>query len=209
MDLRPKSGVDGLRGVKRKSSFQRIGPQQKYNVRNTLEQWLVKPSKATDQAEMSQTQEDVDMTDACQNTSAQPDYCRKPDVSDSDEDTQPLTPQDLLDTHSSPVPEAFEDKQETKASSEGSVKQKTKITDFFSGTPALGLPIRRSKPSKCSEKGGADKPPASAVGKPDVKWLGTPISELKRMPGCFQLPTLKDVPGLHTVMIRVCEILSF
>ncbi|KAG8008636.1 Poly(ADP-ribose) glycohydrolase, partial [Nibea albiflora] len=38
---------------------------------------------------------------------------------------------------------------------------------------------------------------------PDVKWLGTPISELKRMPECGRpLPPLKDVPGQHTVMIR-------
>lgn len=200
MDVRPKTGEDVLRGVKRKGSFQRTVPPQKH-VRNTLEQWLVKPSITTVKAEASQTQENGDMTDACHTTSAQSHNRQKPDLSDSDSDTQPLTPQDL--PQNSPEPKAFEDKQETEASSsEGFIKQKTKITDFFSGMSAPGLPIRRRKTTEHSEKGNADKTPAPGVGKPDVKWLGTPISKLKRMSGCLQLPALKDDPGQHTVMIR-------
>lgn len=206
MDARPKSGEDVSRGVKRKGSFQRTAPPQKH-VRNTLEQWLVKP---TVKAEASKTQESGDMTDACHATLAQSHDRQKPDLSnsDSDSDTQPLTPQDLL--RSSPEQKAFEDRQETEAStSEGFVKQKTKITDFFAGTSAPGLPIRQRKWTERSEEENADRQPASAVGKPDVKWLGTPISELKRMSGCLQLPVLKDDPGKHFVMIRVCEFLPF
>lgn len=206
MDVRPKTGEGVLRGVKRKGSFQGTIPPQKH-IRNTLQQWLVKPSITTVEAEASQTQENAYMTDTCHNPSTQSHERHKPDLSDSDSDTQPLTPQDL--PQNSPEPKAFEDKQETEASvPEGFVKQKTKITDFFSGMSAPGLAIRRRKTTEHSERGNADKQPASAVGKPDVKWLGTPISKLKRKSGCLQLPALKDDPG-HTVMIRVCEILSF
>lgn len=195
---------DVLRGVKRKGSFQRTVPPQKH-VRNTLEQWLVKPSITTVKAEASQTQENADMTDACRTTSAQSRDRYKPDLSDSDSDTQPLTPQTL--PQNSPEPKAFEYKQETEASSsEGFVKQKNKITDFFSEMPASGLPIRRQKTTELSKKENADQNPAPGVGKPDVKWLGTPISKLKRMSGCLRLPVLKDDPGQHTVTIRVCEI---
>lgn len=206
MDVRPKTGEGVLHGVKRKGSFRKSAPPQKH-IRNTLQQWLVKPSTATIEAEASQTQENADMTDTCNNPSSQSHDRHKPDISDSDSDTQPLTPQDLLDN--SPKPEAFEDKQETETTiPEGFAKQKSKITDFFSGMSAPRLPIRRRKTTEHSERGNADKQPASAVEKPDVKWLGTPINKLKRMSGSFQLPALKDDPG-HTVMIRVCEILSF
>lgn len=206
MDVRPKTGEGVLRGVKRKGSFQRTIPPQKH-IRNTLQQWLVKPSITTVEAEASQTQENADVTDTCHNPSTHSHDHNKPDLSDSDSDTQPLTPQDL--PQNSPEPKAFEDKQETEATvPEAFVKQKTKITDFFSGMSAPGLPIRRRKTTEQSERGNADKQPAPAVGKPDVKWLGTPISKLKRKSGCLQLPALKDDPG-HTVMIRVCEILPF
>lgn len=208
MDVRPKTGEGVLRGVKRKGSFQRTTPPQKH-IRNTLQQWLVKPSKTTVEAEASQTQENADTTDSCHNPSTQSHDRHKPDLSDSDSDsdTQPLTPQDL--PQNSPEPKAFEDKQETETTiPEGFIKQKTKITDFFSGMSAPGLPIRRRKMTEHSERGNADKKPASAVGKPDVKWLGTPISKLKRMSGCLKLPALKEDPG-HTVMIRVCEMISF
>lgn len=206
MDVRPKTGDGVQRGVKRKGSFQRtIAPQK--HIRNTLQQWLVKPSITTDKAEASQTQENTDMTDICHNSSPQSYDCHKHDLSDSDSDTQPLTPKDL--PQNSPESKAFEDKQETERTiPEGLVKQKSKITDFFSGMSSPGLPIRRRKSTEHSESGNADKQPASAVGKPDVKWLGTPISKLKRMSGCLHLPVLKDDP-VHTVMIRVCENLSF
>lgn len=202
MDIRPKTGADGLRGVKTKGYHQSIGPRQKQKFRNTLERWLVKPSKNPSTADVGQTQEDVEMTDDCdfQSTSAQSLDCRKPTLSDSDEETQPLTPQDMDEYN--PESLASKEKQDMEASpisSERSLKHNIKITDFFSGTSSPGLPIRRGRPDKTPKKEDADKDTA----KPDVKWLGTPISELKRMPGCFQLPALKDVPGLHTVMIRV------
>lgn len=203
MDIRPKTEGNGLRDVKTKGYGQRIGPRQKQKFRNTLEQWLVKPSKKTRTAEVCQTHEDVEMTDDCdsQSTSAQCLDCQNPTLSNSDEETQPLTPHDL--DENSPVSQASNEEQANPVSSEGSVKHNTKITDFFSGTSSPGLPIRRGRPDKFPEKEDADKETASVRVKPDVKWLGTPISELKRMPGCFQLPALKDVPDLHTVMIRV------
>uniref|UniRef100_A0A7N8X275 poly(ADP-ribose) glycohydrolase n=1 Tax=Mastacembelus armatus TaxID=205130 RepID=A0A7N8X275_9TELE len=65
----------------------------------------------------------------------------------------------------------------------------------------VGLPMRPTSLDKPLEKPNADKETTDV--KPDVKWLGTPINELKRMPECGRpLPPLKDVPGQHTVMIR-------
>lgn len=226
MESQPKTGEGGLRGVKTKGPLQRIGLKQQQKFRNTLDRWLVKPSKSTITAEVCQTQEDADMSDDgdFQSTSAKSlddKNVEKSYVSDTDEETQPMTPQ-LLDQdqdqgqdHESPVSkdcakssvmqtqsrndDEFE-KQEMGASSEGSSRHGNKITDFFPGVSSQGLPERRSKAKRSPEKPGADKEPTSA----DVKWLGTPINELKRMPECGgRLPPLKDVPGQHTVMIRV------
>ncbi|TKS89751.1 Poly(ADP-ribose) glycohydrolase [Collichthys lucidus] len=232
MDIRPKVVTDGLRGVKTKGYHQRIGPKQRQKFRNTLEQWLVKPSQKLSAAEAFQAQDDVEMSDdddGLQSTSVQSLDCKnteKHTISDSDEDTQPLTPQDLNEDspaspsskdasghglmqtqpHSHSEGGGEQEKQETEtcpANSEGSVKHNTKITDFFSGTSSPGLPVRRGKPEKFPEKQDADMETMSAAVDPDVKWLGTPISELKRMPECGRpLPPLKDVPGQHTVMIR-------
>ncbi|XP_027144942.1 poly(ADP-ribose) glycohydrolase isoform X3 [Larimichthys crocea] len=229
MDMRPKVGTDGLRGVKTKGCHQRIGPKQRQKFRNTLEQWLVKPSQKSSAAEAFQAQDDVEMSndddDGLQSTSVQSPDCKnteKHTISDSDEDTQPLTPQDLnedspaspslkdasghgvMQTHPHSHSEQEEQETETRpANSEESVKHNTKITDFFSGTSSPGLPVRRGKPEKFPEKRDADIETMSTAVDPDVKWLGTPISELKRMPECGRpLPPLKDVPGQHTVMIR-------
>lgn len=206
MDIQPKTGTDGLRGVKAKVYHQRIGPKQKQKFRNTLERWLLKPSKNPSTAEVCQTQEDEEMADDSdfQSTSAQSLDCRNPIVPDSDEETQPLTPQDLDECI--PVSPASKEKQDMESSPVGSaesVKHHTKITDFFPGASSPGLPVRRGRPDKFSKNEDADKETTSDVIKPEVKWLGTPISELKRMPGCLHLPALKNVPGLHTVMIRV------
>uniref|UniRef100_A0A8C9XDR3 poly(ADP-ribose) glycohydrolase n=1 Tax=Sander lucioperca TaxID=283035 RepID=A0A8C9XDR3_SANLU len=224
MDIRPKTGADGLRGVKTIGYHQKNGARPKQKFRNTLEQWLVKPPKKRCTAEVCQTQEDVEMVDdgGFQSTSAQDLYCQNAEVSDSDEETQPLTPQDLDEDN--PVSPASKDSAESdlmqtlshnyggleteeeetcSASSESAVKHNTKITDFFSGTSSPGLHMRQGKPAKSTKKQNADKETTSAVVKPDVKWLGTPINELKRMPECGgPLPPLKDVPGQHTVMIR-------
>ncbi|XP_010779390.1 poly(ADP-ribose) glycohydrolase-like [Notothenia coriiceps] len=176
MDIRPKAGADGLRGVKTKGNHQRIGPRQQHNLKSTLDQWLVKPRRNPSTADGCQIQEDVEMDgddSVLQSTSAQVLDCtkaEKPALSDSDEDTQPMTPQHLYEDN--PVSPAFMDSAE-----------------------------RTSSPDLPSEKQGADKENTS--GKPHVKWLGTPINDLNRMPECGgPLPPLKDVPGQHTVMIR-------
>ncbi|AWP17867.1 putative poly(ADP-ribose) glycohydrolase-like [Scophthalmus maximus] len=134
----------------------------------------------------------------------------KPTDSDMDEETQPLTPQDLEED--SPVSPASEHSavsgptqtlrrnddglEEREMEMETSVRHNTKITDFYSGTSSQRLPVRRVKPDESQD---ADEETPSA----DVKWLGTPISELKRMPECGRpLPPLRDIPGQHTVMIR-------
>lgn len=225
MDIQPKSGDGGLRGVK-KNNYQRIGARQQHKFRNTLEQWLIKPKKNPSTVEVCQTKDNVEKTDdGFQSTSAQSldsQNDEKPTVSDMDEETQSLTSQNLEDDN--PVSLASKDyhgsdiqtvshndngleKQEVEtcsASSEDVVKHNKKITDFFQGAPSPGLPVRRTRPQVSSEKPGSDKETTSADVKPEVKWLGSPISELKRMPVCSRvLPPLKDVPGQHTVMIRV------
>ncbi|XP_034564001.1 poly(ADP-ribose) glycohydrolase isoform X2 [Notolabrus celidotus] len=223
MDERPKSRSDGLRGVKTKSPHQRIVPKQQQKFRSTLERWLVKPSKNANTAEVCQTPEDAEMPDEddLQGTSAQIQDCQninKTSISDTDEETQPLTPQDLDEENPvSPVPKicmgseliqtlSHDDgeKETCSANSEDSDKQSSKITDFFSGTSSSsGLHGRQGRPHKSAEKQDADNGASSAPVGPDVKWLGTPIDELKRMPECGKrLPPLRDVPGQHTVMIR-------
>ncbi|XP_022599252.1 poly(ADP-ribose) glycohydrolase-like [Seriola dumerili] len=225
MDIQPKTGAGGLRRVKTNVSHQKISPRQQQKLRNTLDQWLVKPRKNPNTDEVCQTQDEAETADdsAFQSTSAHSlDFqnAEKPTVSDMDEETQPLTPQDLEEDN--PVSPSSKDsagsgfmltlssndggleKEEMEtcaANSEGSVKHSTKITDFFSGTSSPRLPVRRVRPDKPPEKQDADTDTESPSA--DVKWLGTPISELKRMPECGgRLPPLKDVPGQHTVMIR-------
>lgn len=218
MDMQPKSGDGGLRGVK-KRNYQKIGAKQQHKFRNTLEQWF-KPINNPSTVEVCQTQDNVKKTDddGFQSNSAQSidsQNGEEPTISDMDEETQPLTSQDLEeDDPVSPVIRDIQtvsysdngfEKQEVEtcsASSEDFVKHNKKITDFFPGASSTGLPVRRSRPQMSSEK--PDKETTSADVKPEVKWLGTPISELKRMPVCSRvLPPLKDVPGQHTVMIRV------
>ena len=203
MNIPKKTGADGLRGVKAKTYHQKTGPRQKEKLRNSLEQWLVKPSKIQSPAEVCQIQDDVEMAGDSdfQSTSVQSLNCEKPTLSDSDEATQPLAPQDLDEYN--PVSQASKDKEEMEASpvgSEGFVRQNTKITDFFPGKASPGLPMKRGRPEK--DLPHEETSPDDV--NPDVTWMGTPISELKRLPGCgARLPALKDVPGLHTVMIRV------
>lgn len=214
MDAQPKPREGDMQSVKTKGSVQRIGPRKQEQFKNTLDRWLIKPLKNPSTADVCQTQEDDEMTDDgdCQSTSAQSADRRIAEqhpVSDTDEETQPLTPQDLdQDCPVSPSSQDFEGSEFTQTSScndgelessEGSVKHSKKITDFFTGMSSPALPVRRGKSRKSPQKQDADKATTSS----DVKWLGTPISELKRMPACgTPLPRLKDVPGQHTVMIR-------
>ncbi|KAK2820520.1 hypothetical protein Q5P01_023479 [Channa striata] len=176
MDIRQKTGVGGLRGVKTKSSHQRVGPRQQLKLRNTLERWFIKPKKTTSTTD---PQDDVEMTGGnSQNTSI---HCldsqndEKATASYMDEETQPLTPQNLEED--SPVSPASKDsagsdnqtvslndgeleKQELETcspSSENSVKHNMKITDFFSGSSSPGLPVRRPRPDKPPEKQDAER----------------------------------------------------
>ncbi|XP_041829181.1 poly(ADP-ribose) glycohydrolase isoform X2 [Melanotaenia boesemani] len=224
MDIRPKAGASGLLRVKMKATRQRTGPKQQHNLRNclSLDRWLVKPSKGPSKAQC-QGQDDVEMTDdsGFQSTSAESLDCRNAEksyVSETDEETQSLTPQSLdQPCPVSPASKDFEGSgliqalshvedglqtQETETcsdSSKSSAKQIIKITDFFSGTSSQNSPVMRDKPDKSIEEQDADKERPCA----DVKWLGTPIGELNRMPECGRaLPPMKDIPGQHTVMIR-------
>ncbi|XP_069548009.1 poly(ADP-ribose) glycohydrolase-like [Brachyistius frenatus] len=221
MDIRLKTGAGGSRGVKMKASLQRIGPSQQHGFNSTLDRWLVKPSKKPRTAEERQTEEDVEMTgeDGLQSTSGQSLDCRtaeKHSVSDTDDETQPLTPPDVdQDCPVSPASpgsaqsglkktrsqnDGRVEKQDMETCSEDSVKHGNKITDFFPGISSPGLPARRPDRSDASQgKEDADKEPSSTA----RKWLGVPIGELRRMPECGKpLLPLKDVPAHHTVMIR-------
>uniref|UniRef100_A0A665WU55 poly(ADP-ribose) glycohydrolase n=1 Tax=Echeneis naucrates TaxID=173247 RepID=A0A665WU55_ECHNA len=212
--MQPKTATGGLQRVRTNLSHQRIGTREQQKFKNTLDQWLVKPRKNA-----STDEENVQSSSA---HSLDRQYVEKHTVSDTDEETQPLQPQDLAEDN--PLSPASKDsdgsallqtllyddgglqKEETEscaATSESFARHNTKITDFFSGTSSPHPPSRCGKPDKCLEKQKADKESSSGNIKPDIKWLGTPIHELKRMPECGrQLPPLKDIPGQHTVMIR-------
>uniref|UniRef100_A0A3Q4MRB4 poly(ADP-ribose) glycohydrolase n=1 Tax=Neolamprologus brichardi TaxID=32507 RepID=A0A3Q4MRB4_NEOBR len=222
--IRPKtSGAGDLRGVKMKGRLQRIGPTQQQKFRNTLERWLIKPMETSSTGDVCQTQNDEEMMDddGFQSTSAQSLESKEAEilfVTDTDEETQPLTPTDLdQDPPVSPAAkhsagsdltptllQSDDDLETTKmdtfpATSDGSVKLNSKITDFFSGVSSPGFPGKRRRSEKSPEKQDTEKEPNPS----EVSWLGTPISELKRMPECGEpLPPLKNVPGHHTVMIR-------
>uniref|UniRef100_I3KGH0 poly(ADP-ribose) glycohydrolase n=1 Tax=Oreochromis niloticus TaxID=8128 RepID=I3KGH0_ORENI len=222
--IRPKtSGAGDLRGVKMKGRLQRIGPRQQQKFRNTLERWLIKPVETSSTGDVCQTQNDEEMMDddGFQSTSAQPLDSKEAEmlfVTDTDEETQPLTPTDL--DQDPPVSPASKDSagsdltptllqsdgdlEKTKmdtcpATSDGSVKLNSKITDFFSGVSSPGFPVKRRRSEKSPEKQGTEK----ETNPSEVSWLGTPISELKRMPECGEpLSPLKDVPGHHTDLLK-------
>ncbi|XP_028286681.1 poly(ADP-ribose) glycohydrolase isoform X2 [Parambassis ranga] len=201
MDIWPKTGTGSVRGVKLKGSVKRIRPRQQKKFTNALERWLVKPPEDSSTTELCQNEEEVEMTedDDFQCTSAQSLDCRhaeKHSVSDTDEETQPLTD---IDQEDNDVGLEKQERETCLTSSVGSVKNGPKITDFFSGISSPGLPVRQDKSDKSSDEQNTDEETTLT----DNKWLGTPISELKRMPGCGgPNPPLKDVPGQHTVMIR-------
>ncbi|XP_034068205.1 poly(ADP-ribose) glycohydrolase isoform X1 [Gymnodraco acuticeps] len=176
MYIRPKAGADGLRGVKTKGNHQIIGPRQQQNLKSTLDQWLVKPRRNPSTADGCQIQEDVEMDgddSVLQSTSAQVPECTKAE--------KPALSDLDEDTQPMTPQHLYED---------------NPVSPAF-----MDSPERTSSPDLPSEKQGADKENTS--GKPHVKWLGTPINDLHRMPECGgPLPPLKDVPGQHTVMIR-------
>ncbi|XP_027885816.1 poly(ADP-ribose) glycohydrolase isoform X2 [Xiphophorus couchianus] len=206
MDMRPKTGAGSLRGVKRKGSFQNTGPRPTQKFRNTLEQWLVKPSTRLS-AEVCPGQEDVERTENELNPSAESanyENAEKSSVSSMDEDTQILTPQEF--DEACPLLPAAKDSEieeqpvEACAShSDGYTRQRTKITDFFAGSTSQSFAVINGGQNKPSESKDPDKEQTA----PGVTWLGTPIGKLRRMPECGgKLPPLKDVPDQHIVMIR-------
>uniref|UniRef100_A0A8C8DV93 poly(ADP-ribose) glycohydrolase n=1 Tax=Oryzias sinensis TaxID=183150 RepID=A0A8C8DV93_9TELE len=205
--MQPKTRANDLRGVKRN----KFGANFQQKPLNTLEGWLVKPSKCVATAEASQTPEDVEMLGE---SSVETPLAPSPEgkitgmsSSDLDEETQVLTPPDI--DQDSSVSQFSADsggqtlshnvagleKQEKERCSGDSVKHKVKITDFFLGHSSQNLKVKRIKPDKSPEE--QETEPSA-----DVRWLGTPISALKRMPECGgEPPPLKDIPGKHTVMI--------
>lgn len=219
MDPQSKRDKDTLPNEK----FKKAGLGQPQKIRNTLDRWLLKPSKSPNATEKCPNQKDVGVTDdlGFQSSSASSLDCKNAAESsdyDMDEDTQPLTSQDwaascpmsptsMDSTGSGCTQTGPRDEKELEeepagacaTSFEGSAKKRIKITDFFSGALSQSLPVKRGRPDTSSD-GDRDKKMTPA----EVGWLGTPISELKRMPRCGgTLSPLKNDPHQHTVMIRV------
>ncbi|XP_037134060.1 poly(ADP-ribose) glycohydrolase isoform X1 [Syngnathus acus] len=196
MNSKTKADMDGLRGVKTKSSHRRIGARQQLS-RNTLERWLLHPTQNPSTSEAM-------VEEGCQGRSqGSPDA-----VSDSDEDTEPLSSQDLdfggrvtsLSTDSESQHTLHTSSSEEQEVASGSASSlcfiKAKITDFFSGASSAAQ--RGEKHDKRCANQDTDEDD-----EPDVTWLGTPICELRQMPQCGRpLAPLKNIPDVHTVMIR-------
>uniref|UniRef100_A0A674EPH4 poly(ADP-ribose) glycohydrolase n=1 Tax=Salmo trutta TaxID=8032 RepID=A0A674EPH4_SALTR len=94
--------------------------------------------------------------------------------------------------------------QDTERSS--SSKGKGKITDFFAPSTSAQAPSEKQHRDRDvpREKQRGDRDDVAPPSPPyDSKWLGSPISDLRRMPQCGRpLPPLKNAPDHHTVMIR-------
>ncbi|KAK0142132.1 Poly(ADP-ribose) glycohydrolase [Merluccius polli] len=211
MNARPKSGTSGLRGVKatfphRLQAEKNSRKQLQHKFRGALENWLVKPRKPHGTAEVHDVEMADDVDASQQSTAAEwvddAEEEQAPahdNAADPGDDTQPLTPESLEVDNATAAPSAsFEAKGQ---SSRGSAKtSKPKITDFFPKTPSPAFSSRRRQQSSTESPEMDTSPPED---EPDVTWLGTPISELRRMPECGQrLPPLRDCPGQHTVLIR-------
>ncbi|XP_054605219.2 poly(ADP-ribose) glycohydrolase isoform X3 [Nothobranchius furzeri] len=210
MDAQPKNRDERTKGYFKKTALR----QQK--CPNTLERWLVRPLKISNVTEESSSQEGVGMADdvgfqISPTLSLDEKDAEKLSISDIDEETQPLTPQNL--DHPQPQSAAatvsgFSQKnshdeeeleKQAASSSEGSAKKRIKITDFFSWPSSQRLPVKRRWPDVSSEE--ADR--GKKIKPAHVKWMGTPISELNRIPECGgTLPPLNGIPGQHTVLIR-------
>ncbi|CAL8282430.1 unnamed protein product [Merluccius merluccius] len=217
MNARPKSGTGGLRGVKatfphRLQAEKNDRKQLQHKFRGALENWLIKPRKPHGTAEVHDVEMADDVDASQQSTAAEwvddAEEEQAPahdNAADPGDDTQPLTPESLEVDNATAAPSAsFEAKGQ---SSRGSAKtSKPKITDFFPITPSPAFSSRRRQQSSTESPEMDTSPPED---EPDVTWLGTPISELRRMPECGQrLPPLRDCPGQHTVLIRETRKLS-
>ncbi|XP_056153226.1 poly(ADP-ribose) glycohydrolase isoform X2 [Lampris incognitus] len=208
-DMQPKTGTGALRGVKSKVSHHRMGSKQQQRFRTVLENWLIKPKKSLSKAEVCDVQEDVEMSDAggsqcfpAQSSDMESPISREPADIDMDADTHHLTPQDFEEDD--PVSTTSKD-----CMADGRMQQvlnsnwklENQEMDGCSGgskgTSTPDLPWGWDDSKGSPEKRDGDN---EATG---VTWLGTPISELWRMPECGQpLRQIKDVPGRHTVLIR-------
>uniref|UniRef100_A0A8C6URW8 poly(ADP-ribose) glycohydrolase n=1 Tax=Neogobius melanostomus TaxID=47308 RepID=A0A8C6URW8_9GOBI len=194
MDLKPKNGNGSLHEVRPQETHHK---QQKKS-KNTLDCWLVKPQKASSPEE---NQHDVEMIEnsPVQSSSNENVAAQNPEqdmVLDEDE-TQLLTSQELEGNSAILSKDAAKETETSPSVREGTPKGK--ITDFFPGSSSQGAAVKRSRidisDGSEEEEGGSPEP--------HVKWLGTPIEELKRMPDCGRaLPKLKHEPDQHTVMIR-------
>lgn len=195
MDLKPKNGNGSLHGVKMKETHHK---QQK-KLKNTLDCWLVKPQRKT---VLEENQDDVEMIEnsPVQSTSKDNVVCQNSevDIVSDEEETQVLTTQELEDNSTVLCEDASKKSETYPSPKEG--KSRAKITDFFSGSSSHAAPVKRSR-TDISD--GSEEEALSPDALPDVKWLGTPIEDLKRMPDCGRpLPKLKNETDEHTVMIR-------
>ncbi|KAK6301428.1 hypothetical protein J4Q44_G00274810 [Coregonus suidteri] len=122
----------------------------------------------------------------------------------SDEQTEETTSQSNRE---------LDKQQDTERSS--SSKGKGKITDFYARKLPQAPSTSAQAPSdkqhrdgdvprekQRGDRDGDDVPPPPSPPY-ESKWLGSPISDLRRMPQCGRpLPPLKNAPDHHTVMIR-------
>lgn len=153
MNSRTKADTDGLRGVRTKTSHRRIGSRQQLS-RSTLERWLLKPTPNPSSSEA--------MVEDDPRSPRGGSHDGHSAISDSDEDTQPLSPQDLDCSGLAPALSLDSESQhglhagssETREVASGSTSSgcflKAKITDFFSGASSAGS--RREKHDKRCEK---------------------------------------------------------
>lgn len=198
MDAQPKTGEKGLRGVKTKT-HQRAGRAHRQNLKNTLQQWLVKKKAIT--GGISDTQEDPSIADACgfQGTSDESMDYQKSALSDSEEDTQSLTPPDPDECGLVKCSKEQQDVGANPTRPGACAGENAKITRYFSGSTSGNAPVNPSRRKKDTDME-TDRDGDGT----NARWLGAPISELRRLPECSgPLPPLKHTPGTHTVMIRV------
>lgn len=195
MDLKPKNGNGSIHGVKLKE----VHHKQQKKLKSTLDCWLLKPQKATfveeNQDDVEKIENSPAQSSSNHNISSQ--ISVKDMVSD-EEETQILTSEELDENF-----EILNKDASKKTGTYPSTKEekpKAKITDFFSGSSSYGAAVKRSR---IDISDGSEEEAGSPDAFPDVKRLGTPIEELKRMPDCGRpLPKLKNEPDEHTVMIE-------
>ncbi|CAL1599644.1 unnamed protein product [Knipowitschia caucasica] len=174
---------DNAMDLKAKNGAGPANQNQPKKFKNTLDCWLVKPQASEKMAKTSEGNPvQSKMEDNVNSQSTEQSVW-----SNCEEETQLLTSQELLEADASNNMDASP-----------SPSKNPKITHFFTGSSGGSASIKRSRMdiSDGSEEVEEEE-------EPDVRWLGTPIEELKRRPQCrASLPKLKNDPQIHTVMIR-------